>query len=103
MEENEKRQKVTISLYEKDIARLERDAKIAGVSKSEYIRSLINFCFPKKLPDEYFWKRMNELYAIHDNIKSNADGNEIVLSACKDMEQWILEFQEEYTVPLEVE
>ena len=102
MEEKEKRKKVTISLYEKDIAELEAGAKLTGGNKSEFVRMLINFFIPKPLPDKMFWERMNELYAIHDNIKQNANGNEQILSACKDIEQWILKFQEEYTVPWEV-
>ena len=102
MEEKDKRQKVTISLYEKDIAALERSAKLAGVNKSEYVRALIHFTFPKPLPDKLFWERMNELYTIHDEIKDSATGNEKILSACKEMEQWILKFQEEYAVAWEV-
>ena len=36
MEENEKRKKVTVSLYDKDIAELERGAKLTSRNKSEY-------------------------------------------------------------------
>jgi hypothetical protein len=48
------------------------------------------------------WKRMEELYEIHNRIKDNADANEVVLAACKDLEQWILKFQTDNTVPWEV-
>ena len=46
MEENEKRKKVTVSLYDKDIAELERGAKLTGGNKSEYIRMLLHFIVP---------------------------------------------------------
>ena len=45
---------------------------------------------------------MEELYEIHNRIKDNADGNEAVLAACKNLEQWILKFQTDNTVPWEV-
>ena len=102
MEENKKRKKVTVSLYDKDIAELERGAKLTGGNKSEYIRMLLHFIVPHNMPDKMLWKRMEELYEIHNRIKDNADANEVVLAACKDLEQWILKFQTDNTVPWEV-
>lgn len=102
MEENKKRKKVTVSLYDKDIAELERGAKLTGGNKSEYIRMLLHFIVPHNMPDKMLWKRMEELYEIHNRIKDNADANEAVLATCKDLEQWILKFQTDNTVPWEV-
>ena len=102
MEENEKRKKVTVSLYDKDIAELERGAKLTGGNKSEYVRMLLQFILPHSMPDKKLWESMEELYSIHNVIKDNAAGNEKILSACKDLEQWILKFQTDNTVPWEV-
>jgi len=102
MQEKDKRKKVTVSLYDKDIAELERGAKLTGGNKSEYIRMLLHFIVPHNMPDKMLWKRMEELYEIHNRIKDNADANEVVLAACKDLEQWILKFQTDNTVPWEV-
>ncbi len=102
MEENKKRKKVTVSLYDKDIAEFERGAKLTGGNKSEYIRMLLHFIVPHNMPDKMLWKRLEELYEIHNRIKDNADSNEAVLAACKDLEQWILKFQTDNTVPWEV-
>ncbi len=102
MEENEKRKKVTVSLYNKDIAELERGAKLTGGNKSEYVRMLLHFIVPHSMPDKKFWRSMEELYEIHNRITDNDAGNEQVLSACKDLEQWILKFQTDNTVPWEV-
>ena len=102
MEEKDKRKKVTISLYDKDIAELEAGAKLTGGNKSEYVRMLLHFLVPRSMTDKMFWKRMEELYEIHNRIKDNAAGNEKVFSACKDLEQWILKFQSDNTLPWEV-
>ena len=87
MEEKDKRKKVTISLYDKDIAELEAGARLTGGNKSEYVRMLLHFIVPHNMPDKMLWKRMEEPHEIHNSIKDNADGNESVLAACKDLEQ----------------
>ena len=93
MEEKDKRKKVTISLYDKDIAELEAGARLTGGNKSEYVRMLIHFIVPH---------RMNELYAIHNVIKDNAEDNTNILMACEQLEDWIMKFQSESTQPWEV-
>ena len=65
-------------------------------------RMLLHFIVPHNMPDKMLWKRMEELYEIHNRIKDNADANEVVLAASKDLEQWILKFQTDNTVPWEV-
>ena len=102
MEEKDKRKKVTISLYDKDIAALEAGAKHTGGNKSEYVRMLLHFIVPHSMPDKRFWELMNELYAIHNVIKDNVEDNTNILMACEQLEDWIMKFQSESTLPWEV-
>ena len=102
MQEKDKRKKVTISLYDKDIAELEAGAKHTGGNKSEYVRMLLHFIVPHSMPDKRFWELMNELYAIHNVIKDNAEENTNILMACEQLEDWIMKFQSESTLPWEV-
>ena len=102
MQEKDKRKKVTISLYDKDIAALEAGAKHTGGNKSEYVRMLLHFIVPRSMPDKRFWELMNELYAIHNVIKDNVEDNTNILMACEQLEDWIMKFQSESTLPWEV-
>ena len=102
MQEKDKRKKVTISLYDKDIAALEAGAKHTGGNKSEYVRMLLHFIVPHSMPDKRFWELMNELYAIHNVIKDNVEDNTNILMACEQLEDWIMKFQSESTLPWEV-
>ena len=60
MEEKDKRKKVTISLYDKDIAELEAGARLTGGNKSEYVRMFIHFIVLSSMADNGFLDLMNE-------------------------------------------
>ena len=102
MPRKEKRKQVTLSLYNDDIRRLEEACARTNSTKSEYIRFVLHFLVPQALPDHMFWELMNELYTIHDKIKTNAGNEAIILSACKELEEWILKFQAKSTSPWKV-
>ena len=102
MEEKDKRKKVTFSMYDEDIERLNAASKRSGCNKSEYVRRMLRWSIPKPIPDKRFWALMNELYAIHNVIKDNADNNTNILMACEELEDWIMTYQSESTLPWEV-
>ena len=102
MEEKDKRKKVTISMYDEDIERLNAASKRSGCNKSEYVRRMLRWSIPKPIPDIRFWELMNELYAIHNVIKDNAEDNTNILMACDELEDWIMKLQSESTLPWEV-
>jgi hypothetical protein len=92
MEENDKRKKVMLSMYDEDIKRLNAASERSGCNKSEYVRRMLRWSIPKPIPDKRFWELMND----------NAENNTNILMACEQLEDWIMKFQSESTLPWEV-
>ena len=65
MQEKDKRKKVTLSMYDEDIERLNAASKRSGCNKSEYVRRMLSWSIPKPIPDKRFWDLMNELFAVY--------------------------------------
>ena len=59
----------------KEKEKLRKDAKLCGLTMSEYIRQLIAGREPNALPDHAFWDNMDKLYRIHDDIKKLFPGS----------------------------
>ena len=96
--QKEKKIKCCFTLTPTDYQKLKSFCHDVGFSMSGVIAALINGAMPKAKPDQAFWQKMNELYRIHDNIKNNTTDT-VILSACKELEQWILDFQAAITAP----
>lgn len=99
---SDKKKKVTVYLTHEAFERLQLSCKVSGYKQSEYVESLIEFVFPMRSPDKVYWKYMNQLGDIHNRIKANANGNAAILSACKELEQWLIDYQRAETEPWEV-
>lgn len=86
--------KLTVRMTEEENKKLARWAERSGLPKAEYVRQRVLDHEPQPLPNDVFWKRLDALYAIHDQV--------FRVEAKKNLQQLILDIQAEATQPKEV-
>lgn len=62
------KRKFDIRLSQKDFNMLERRARRCKISKSEYMRRLLNRCVPREAPPLDYYGMMNELRVIREDL-----------------------------------
>lgn len=62
------KRKFDIRLSQKDFNMLERRARRCKISKSEYMRRLLNRCVPREAPPLDYYCMMNELKAVREDL-----------------------------------
>ncbi|WP_304432942.1 plasmid mobilization protein [Acutalibacter muris] len=62
------KRKFDIRLSQRDFNMLERRARRCKISKSEYMRRLLNRCVPREAPPLDYYGMMNELKAIREDL-----------------------------------
>lgn len=62
------KRKFDIRLSQKDFNMLERRARRCKISKSEYMRRLLNRCVPREAPPLDYYGMMNELKAVRADL-----------------------------------
>lgn len=62
------KRKFDIRLSQKDFNMLERRARRCKISKSEYMRRLLNRCVPREAPPLDYYGMMNELKVIREDL-----------------------------------
>ena len=62
------KRKFDIRLSQRDFNMLERRARRCKISKSEYMRRLLNRCVPREAPPLDYYGMMNELKGIREDL-----------------------------------
>lgn len=62
------KRKFDIRLSQRDFNMLERRARRCKISKSEYMRRLLNRCVPREAPPLDYYGMMNELKVIREDL-----------------------------------
>lgn len=62
------KKKFDIRLSQRDFNMLERRARRCKISKSEYMRRLLNRCIPREAPPLDYYGMMNELKVIREDL-----------------------------------
>jgi len=66
------KRKFDIRLSQRDFKLLERNARRCKISKSEYMRRLLNRCVPKEAPPADYYGMMSELRLIREDLDTLA-------------------------------
>ena len=86
--------KHTLRMTEKESKKLDQWSQAAGISKAEYVRQKVFGKEPQPKPASAFWNHMDDLYAIHDQLKEEYTKQML--------QRLILTIQAEATLPKEV-
>lgn len=86
--------RISVRLSDEEKEKLERSAKICGLSQSEFVRQLCKGKTPKPQPTKEFWKLLEALYEVHNGFKECAKYEPSALNICKEIECLILDLQE---------
>lgn len=62
------KRKFDIRLSQKDFNMLERNARRCKISKSEYMRQILNGCTPREAPPADYYGMMEELRAVREDL-----------------------------------
>jgi hypothetical protein len=83
---------IKINFTEEENSRVKSYADQCGITVTEFVRTLIDFYQPKPIPDSIFRNAINQLYQIHEVLKSD---NENI----KRLQEIILELEREVLLP----
>ena len=86
--------RISVRLSEEEKEKLERSAKICGLSQSEFVRQLCKGKTPKLQPTMEFWELLEALYGVHKGFKACAKYEPSAINICKEIECLILDLQE---------
>jgi hypothetical protein len=79
-------------LSEKEKENVQRFSDACGLSMSAFCRLIVSGYAPKRVPNEDFWKLLNELTDIQSMLESGSDTS-------KKLQEIILRLQAKMTVP----
>lgn len=85
---------ISLRLTEEENEKLERSAKLCGLSQTEFVRQLCKGKTPNPQPPREFWELMNALYDVHKGFMACAEYEPSALEICKEIECLILDLQE---------
>jgi hypothetical protein len=66
---NDEKVRLKIRLTEEEKTKLERDAALCGLTRSEYLRQICLGRRPRPKQPPEFWELLNALYEIHDKLE----------------------------------
>ena len=95
----EKLIKFTVRLPERTKQKLERRAKAAGVSQSDYLCKLVEGKSLSSRPPEEFWDLMQSLYHTHRILLEASQYNEHYRLTAEDLEDKVMALMELFTAP----
>ena len=85
---------ISLRLTEEENEKLERSAKLCGLSQTEFVRQLCKGKTPNPQPPREFWELMNALYDVHKGFMACAEYEPSALEICKEIECLIFDLQE---------
>ena len=88
---------ITFRLSEEEHEKLKQYSSACGLSTAEFMRQLCRGTAPQPQPEKEFWELLGSLYAVHVKkcIPYAPSADEI----CREIEDFILELQRNYTLP----
>ena len=89
---------ITVRLNEEEHEKLKQCAA-CGLSAAEFMRQLCKGNSPQPQPKTEFWELLNKLYEVHDAFKKCVPDYPTAAEICKEIEDFILELQQESTLP----
>ena len=95
---SEEKVRIGVHLTEEESENLKRYAADCGLSVSEFMRQLCVGKYPKPVPSKEFWELPNMLYEVHNGFKECSKYEPSALEICKDIEQFIVDLQKDFTV-----
>ena len=90
---------ITFRLSEEEHEKLKQCAAACGLSAAEFMRQLCKGNAPQPKPKTEFWELLNKLYEVHDAFKKCVPYYPTATEICKEIEDFILELQRNYTLP----
>ena len=90
---------ITVRLNEEEHEKLKQCAAACVLSAAEFMRQLCKGNAPQPKPKTEFWELLNKLYEVHDAFKKCVPYYPTAAEICKEIEDFILELQQESTLP----
>lgn len=94
MSTNDKKVRLKIRLTVEEKAKLERDAALCGLTRSEYLRQICLGRQPRPKQPPEFWELLDALYDIHDKLERLVAYYPEASEECSQLERLVLFLQE---------
>ena len=97
----EKSEKVSITfrLSEEEHEKLKQYSSACGLSTAEFMRQLCRGNAPQPQPEKDIWELLGTLYEVHVAFKKCIPYAPSADEICREIEDFILELQRNYTLP----
>ncbi len=90
---------ITVRLNEEEHQKLKQCAAACGLSAAGFMHQLCKGTAPQPQPEKEFWELLNTLYEVHPAFKKCVPYYPTAAEICKEIEDFILELQQESTLP----
>ena len=94
MRTNDQKVRLKIRLDDAEKAKLEHEAALCGLTKSEYLRQLCLGRKPRPKQPPEFWELLDALYEVHGQLERLAAYRLEVAEECSRLERLVLLLQE---------
>lgn len=89
---------ITVRLNEEESKKLKQCAAACGLSAAEFMRQICMGKEPQPQPEKEFWELLNTLYEVHAAFKKCVPYFPSAAEICKEIEDFILELQQRFTL-----
>ena len=90
---------ITFRLSEEEHEQLKPYSSACGLSTAEFMRQLCRGNAPQPQPEKEFWELLGTLYEVHVAFKKCIPYAPSADEICREIEDFILELQRNYTLP----
>lgn len=90
---------ITFRLSEEEHEKLKQYSSACGLSTAEFMRQLCRGNAPQPQPEKEFWELLGTLYEVHVAFKKYIPYAPSADEICREIEDFILELQRNYTLP----
>jgi len=90
---------ITFRLTAEEYEKLKQYSSACGLSAAEFMRQLCMGKEPQPQPEKEFWELLNTLYEVHAAFKKCVPYFLSAAEICKEIEDFILELQQKFTLP----
>ena len=90
---------ITFRLSEEEHEKLKQYSSACGLSTAEFMRQLCRGNAPQPQPEKEFWELLGTLYEVHVAFKKCIPYAPSADEICREIEDFILELQRNYTLP----
>ena len=90
---------ITFRLSEEEHEKLKQYSSACGLSTAEFMRQLCRGNAPQPQPEKEFWELLGPLYEEHVALKKCIPYAPSADEICREIEDFILELQRNYTLP----